>query len=278
VSPPSPAASSSAPFALPSRLVTRHVSARYADCLREDKTAPIDVPLARAQHDAYVATLRALGAHVDVLASDDASPDACFIEDTAVVTGAHALATRPGGPSRRAEVAPVAADLARDLTVHPMEAPATLDGGDVLRIGSRLFVGLSSRTNADGVAALARVAAYDGLTVVTVHVRGGLHLKSACTLASASLLLHDPRVIREADLEAFRSAGVEHLAVEEAAGANVLALAGAVLVSAAAPRTADALRTRGLDVRVVHVSEFHKGDGALTCLSLRVPRPGAWST
>ena len=265
-----------APFAVPARVVARSLSARYPNCLRSETSARIDVARARAQHDAYIAAVRALGVRVDVLPTDDDCPDACFIEDTAVITGARALATRPGAPSRRAEVAPVAEELARDLAVHRMEAPATLDGGDVLRIGSRLFVGLSSRTNAGGVEALARVAVQDGLEVIPVTVRDGLHLKSACSLASGSLLVLDPRVMREQDSALFRVTGVALLNAAEPAGANVLALGDAVLVSAAAPGTAEALRRRGLDVRVVDVSEFHKGDGALTCLSLRVPSAGCW--
>jgi dimethylargininase len=259
-------------------VIARGVSARYADCLRGDARARIDVAAARAQHAAYVAAVRAAGVRVDVLPADDASPDACFLEDTAVITGAHALATRPGAPSRRAEVEPVAAELARALTVHRMEAPATLDGGDVLRIDARLFVGLSSRTTAEGADALARVAALDGLQVIRVAVRGGLHLKSACSLASASLLVYDPGVMGDEELVPFRASGVELLPVAEPAGANVLALGPVVIVSAAAPRSAEALRAKGLDVRVVDVGEFHKGDGALTCLSLRVPRAGHWST
>jgi dimethylargininase len=267
-------------FAPPEHLVARAISARYPDCLRSDASVPIDLARAHSQHAAYVAALRAVGLRVDVLPTDDACPDACFIEDTAVITGAHALATRPGAVSRRAEVDPVAAALARSLVVHRMQEPATLDGGDVLRIGAHLFVGLSSRTNREGIDALARVARLDGLEVVPVTVRGGLHLKSACTLASASLLLHDPRVIGDADLAPFRVAAVEPMATlaEEPAGANVLALGEVVLVSAAAPKTAGALRGKGLDVRIVDVGEFHKGDGALTCLSLRVPRRGSWST
>jgi len=266
------------PFALPARVVARSLSARYADCLRTETNARIDVALARAQHESYVAVIRALGVPVEVLPADDDCPDACFIEDTAVITGAHTLATRPGAPSRRAEVEPVARELARDLDVHRMAAPAMLDGGDVLRIGKRLFVGLSSRTNAEGAAALAPIAALDGLEVITIAVRDGLHLKSACTLASPTLLVVDPRVMGESDLGPFRASGIELLAVAEPAGANVLALGNAVIVSAAAPGTAQILRERRLDVRIVDVSEFHKGDGALTCLSLRVPRAGCWST
>jgi dimethylargininase len=265
-------------FAAPARVFTRAVSARYPGCLRADASARIDLYLARAQHAGYVATLRALGIVVDVLPTDDDCPDACFVEDTAVVTGTYTIATHPGAPSRRAEVEPVAEVLACHRTVHRMTAPATLDGGDVLRIGSRLFVGLSSRTNREGAEALARVASQDGLEVVQLSVRDGLHLKSACSLASASLLLYDPRLMGDAELSALRACGVELAPVSEPAGANVLAVGDAVLVSAAAPGTAGALQARGLDVRIVDVGEFHKGDGALTCLSLRVPAAGAWST
>jgi dimethylargininase len=159
-----------------------------------------------------------------------------------------------------------------------MAAPATLDGGDVLRVGHTLFVGLSTRTNREGVDALARVAHRDGLEVVTMHVRDGLHLKSACTIASASLVVYDPRVLTSDDLAVFASRALELLPAAEPAGANVLALGDTVLVSAAAPRTADALRALGLRVRIVAVGEIHKGDGALTCLSVRIPCAGAWST
>ncbi len=266
------------PFAPPSRLVVRAVSARFADCLRSDRAPSIDVPRARRQHDGYVEALRALGLHVDELPPEDDAPDACFVEDTAVIIGARAVATHPGAPSRVCEVPSVAAALARDCEITTMALPATLDGGDVLRVGMRLFVGLSGRTNHAGLDALAAAGAREGLEVVALTVRDGLHLKSACTLASATVLLFDPRVLGEQERWAFVAAGLETVAVDEPAGANVLALGDAVLVSAAAPRTAAMLVARGLAVRVVDVGELHKADGALTCLSLRVPRAGAWST
>jgi dimethylargininase len=266
------------PFALPRKVVVRPVSAGYARCVRVDASVAIDVGRARAQHEAYVAAVRELGVAVGVVPTDEACPDSCFIEDTAVVTGAHALATCPGAASRRAEVGPVAEALAGEVVVHRMEAPATLDGGDVLRVGARLFVGLSSRTNEAGAEALAHVAARDGLEVVRMRVRDGLHLKSACSLASAELVVYDARVLTDEDVAVLRESGIRALAAPEPAGANVLALGHAVLASAAAPRTVELLRAEGLDVRVVDVGEMHKGDGALTCLSLRIPGAGAWST
>ncbi len=265
-------------FAPPARALVRDVSSSYARCLRVDGDARIDLGAARRQHATYIATLRELGVHVDVIASDDACPDSCFIEDTAVLLRENVVVTRPGAEARRAEIAGVAAALDGRWRAHAMVAPAMLDGGDVLRVDGRLFVGLSSRTNRDGADFLARVAALDAIDVVTVEVRGGLHLKSACTLASASSLVYDPNVLRDEDLTAFRDAGLTCIAASEPTGANVLALGRAVLVSAAAPRTAERLAAIGLDVRTIDVGEFHKGDGALTCLSLRAASSNAWCT
>jgi dimethylargininase len=266
------------PLTPPARVLVRPVPLRYPECLREDRAVSIDLERARQQHAGYVRALREAGAQVGEVDASDETPDACFLEDAAVVTGRHALSTRPGAPSRRAEVEGVARALAAFCTVCAMEAPATLDGGDVLRAGSTLFVGLSSRTNQAGAQRLAEVARLDGLETRVLRVTGGLHLKSACTLADATTLLYAPALLGEADLAPFRDLGLTCLAAPEPAGANVLALGSRVLVSAAAPRTSALLAQRGLDVRLVDVGEFHKGDGALTCLSLRIPPQGGWST
>jgi dimethylargininase len=263
-------------LARPARAVAREVSSSYAGCLRSDAASRIDVGRARAQHAAYVEALRSAGIEVTVLAADDACPDCCFIEDTAVITGENALATRPGAPARRAEVPAVEAALGRELRVQPMEEPCTLDGGDVLRAGSVLFVGLSARTNVAGAERLRDVARLDGLEVALLEVRGGLHLKSACTLVTGGLLVYDAALLAQVDLRALCATGLSCVVAEEPSGANVLALGDVVLVSAAAPRTAARLAAQGVAVQTVDVSEMHKGDGALTCLSLRLPAPGTY--
>jgi N-dimethylarginine dimethylaminohydrolase len=124
---------------------------------------------------------------------------------------------------------------------------------------------------------LAEVAALDGLTTTVLQVRGGLHLKLAMTLASENVLLHAPEVAAD-DLAPVRALGPECIAAREPAGANVLALGGVTLVSADAPEAARALEARGLAVHRLPMGEIHTGDGALTCLSLRLPAPGAWCT
>lgn len=256
--------------ATPSHAIVRPPSRAYASCLREQPVA-IDVDLAVAQHRGYVAALREAGVEVEVLPALDDAPDGVFVEDTAVVLDTVAVLTRPGAPPRRAEVDSIAAALAGRRAVARMEAPATLDGGDVLRVGDVLVVGLSTRTNAQGLAWLRQVAAVDGIEVVGVALGAGLHLKSACTLGGDGLLLVHPGAI---DPEALRALPVELARVPEPQGANVLALADRVLVSAAAPRTRELLEGRGLRTVAVPLSEIHAGDGALTCMSLRFGRPG----
>jgi len=260
-------------IATPTRAIVRRPSSRYAECLRHDPR-PIDVALAQAQHRGYVQALRDAGIVVDELPELDA-PDAVFVEDTAVLLGDRALLTRPGAPARRAELDSIATALdQRELIVVRMSAPATLDGGDVLRCGDTLLVGCSARTNPEGLAQLRAVAGAIGLTVIGVEVRAGLHLKSACSLADAHTLLVDAGCL---DLRAIEGLALEPVIVPEALGANVLAFADRVLVSSAAPRTAELLAARGLAPRLVELSEIHAGDGALSCMSLRFAPADAWS-
>lgn len=259
-------------FHAPHTAIVRDVPDAYLHCLRSGEL-PLDVARARLQHRDYVAALAAAGVEVLRLAADEAHPDACFIEDTAVILGAHALISRPGAPSRRGECGPVAAALRARCELHTMAAPAILDGGDVLRAGPLLFVGLSQRTDAAGARSLAAVAAREGLELRTVPVAAGLHLKSAVTLIDEhTLVLHDGAL----DPAPFTAAGLDLLRVSEPAGGNVLALGPRLLVSADAPATAALLIGRGYEVVSLDVSEFHRGDGALTCLSLRLPAPGTW--
>jgi dimethylargininase len=265
-------------FASPRAILLRAVPASYARCLRSDPHVAVDVEVARLEHAGYVAALEALGVPVEFVPAAEDCPDACFLEDTAVVIGRHAVLARPGAPSRRAETEGVAPVLARYCEVSPMLAPATLDGGDVLRVGTTLFVGVSGRTNEAGVACLADVAKREGVRTIALRVGAGLHLKSACTLVDERTLLYAPSLLASADLAPLRAAGLTCLAAKESVGANALWLGSGVLVSADAPETALELEALGHPVCRVAVSQFHKGDGALTCLSLRVPQVDAWST
>jgi len=260
------------------RILVRALSPAFDRCERSDHSAPIDVDLARRLHRSYVAILRRMADVIEV-APSDLHPDCVFVEDTAVVLDDRtAVVTRPGVRSRQGEVDEIEGVLVRSgFNVVRMAPPATLDGGDVLRVGARLFVGLSTRTNEHGARWIGGVAKEMGLDTVVVSVTAGLHLKSCCSLADEGTLLATADC--PIDDAMARREGLRRVVVEEPAGANVLALGGGrVLVSAASPRTADQLHKMGLHVQLLDISELHKADAAMTCSSVRIPAPGAWCT
>jgi dimethylargininase len=226
---------------------------------------PIDVATALRQHDAYVATLRAAGLDVEVLDVNRECPDSVFVEDVAVILDEVALMTTMGTPSRRAEVAGMRAAIARYRDVVDMHLPATLEGGDVLRVGRRLFVGLSTRTNQAGVEALRAVAGPYGYEVVPVTVPGALHLKTGITALDDETCLVNREWVDGAPFAGFRLVDV---AAGEPFGANVLRLDDQLIMNAAHPRTAAAVRALGYQVSTVDISEFGKAEAGLTCMSL----------
>lgn len=252
----------------PRRLIalTRPVSPSLARCeLTHVARQPIDVARAAVQHAAYEECLRALGCEVRPLPAAAEQPDAVFVEDTAVVLDEVAVITRPGAPSRRSEVDAVAHALAAFRPLQYVGAPGTVDGGDVLVVERTLFVGLSTRTNAEGVSQLARVVEPHGYTVRTLAVSSCLHLKSAATSAAPGTVLLNPGWVDAGAFAAFERIDVD---AAEPLGANVVD-AGAALVQAAAfPRTRERLERHGLRVRTVEMDELAKAEGAVTCCSL----------
>jgi len=226
---------------------------------------PIDLNRAVAQHTAYADLLRALGLGVVEVPADPALPDCCFIEDTAVVLDEVALLAMPGAASRRGEIAAVAEALARFRPLERTPLPATLEGGDVLRVGRRLFIGRSPRTNEAGIARLAAVAEPLGYRVIPVTVTGCLHLKSAVTALDDERLLANPGWV---DMAPFAGLGVVPVAPEEPEAANVLRVAGLVVAHPGFPRTVDRVVQLGYAVRGLDISEFRKAEAALTCKSL----------
>lgn len=259
--------------------IVRGVSPAFEQCERRDRSVPIDLARATAQHRVYIEALRAWIDDVIELPPSPMFPDCVFVEDAAVVLdAATALITHPGAPSRRGEVDVVAtALLGLGLDVVRMHGPARLDGGDVLCVAGHLFVGMSSRTDAAGFDAIRRVAVAHDLETVAVPVKTGLHLKSACSLADEQTLLFEAKA--GLNVAPFEAAGLTCVPIDEPLGANVLALGERrVIVSSACPQTEAWLRDRGMSVVSVEMSELHKADGAITCPSIRVPAPGAWCT
>ena len=166
--------------------VTRAVPESLTDCeLTHLRRVPIDITVARAQHGEYERTLAALGCEIVQVPAADELPDSVFVEDTAIVLDEIAIITRPGAAPRRPETAAVAATLGAFRQLQFLSEPATLDGGDVLRLGRVLYVGLGTRTNAAGVQQLADFVSPHGYDVRTVTVDDCLHLKSAVTEVAA---------------------------------------------------------------------------------------------
>ncbi|QNP40596.1 dimethylarginine dimethylaminohydrolase family protein [Lysobacter solisilvae (ex Woo and Kim 2020)] len=253
--------------------ITREVSPSLGDCqLTHVERTAIDIARADMQHRNYQRVLATLGCKVLALEAEPAMPDAVFVEDVAVVLDEVAVMTRPGAESRRAEGAGVAELLARYRPIRALQAPATLDGGDVLRVGRTLFVGQSGRSNAEGVAQLQDAIAEFGYRVQPVPIRGCLHLKSAVTAPRDDTLLIQPRWVDAASFPGFAiievDPGEEH-------AANVLRLGEVVVMPVCFPRTAQRLRDAGIEVVAVDVSELQKAEGATTCCSIVFDAPDA---
>jgi dimethylargininase len=249
------------------RALVRRPSPRLADgLLTHIARSPVDPELAMRQWEGYVATLAAEGWETIEVPPADDCPDAAFVEDTVVMYADLAVIARPGADERKPETAgteQVLADLGYRIE-HILE-PGTLDGGDVLKHGGTVWVGLGGRTNQSGVEQLAALLTPLGATVVGVPVSRVLHLKSAVTaLPDGFVIGFEPLVDDPATWDRF-------LPVPEEAGAHVVLLGGeTVLMSTSAPRSRELFEARGLRVVTTDISEFEKLEGCVTCLSVRL--------
>jgi dimethylargininase len=244
--------------------LTRPVPTSIAHCeLTHLERQPIDLAVAAAQHQQYERALAAVGCDVRHLPATDDLPDSVFVEDTAIILDEIAVMTHPGAESRRAETSSVAKALSQLRQLAWLEAPATIDGGDVMRIGKQLYVGLSTRTNERAIDSLRRILALYGYDVTPVDVRGILHLKSAVTpLPGGAVLLNGAFI----DRSIFDN--VIEVDSSEPMAANVLTIGDDVLCAQAFPRTRERLEKQGFRTTAVDLSELAKAEGALTCCSL----------
>jgi dimethylargininase len=244
--------------------LTRLPSPALPDCeLTHIDRVPIDLARAEAQHAAYCAALREAGAEVRVLPALGDYPDSCFVEDTALILPELVVRTRPGALSRQGEVALIAPELPADRPHATIMAPGTLDGGDVLVVETDIFIGLTARSNAEGVRQLAEAAGRFGYRTTGIPLAGALHLKTA---ASA---LPDGRVLVNSDWLDPAIFGRPWLASApgEPFAANSLTIAD-TLFHAAGGATAALLAKAGFAVVELDISEFAKAEAGLTCLSL----------
>lgn len=247
-------------------LVRRPTESLVAGLVTHIDRVPVDVDLAFEQWAGYVAALNATGWETIEVPSDDACPDAVFIEDAAVVVGHTAMICNPGDDARKPEVGPVRstlADLGYDIGL--IETPGTLDGGDVMRVGTQLYIGQGGRTNAAGIDQARLIFAPVGVRVTGLANTKVLHLKSAVTaLPDQRIIGYEPAVT---DPTAFPGM----ISMPEEAGAHVVDLGdGKVLMAASAPASAERVAALGFEPVVVDISEYEKLEGCVTCLSIRL--------
>jgi dimethylargininase len=227
----------------------------------------IDPERARAQHSVYRGALERLGLKVTVLPKDEELPDSCFVQDLAIVLNGRALLCRPGAPSRQPEAFRIEHAVQRLVpTLDRVKSPATIEGGDVIRVQDRVIVGRSERTNEDGIAALERFAAPDAHVVRAEVWDPFLHLLSGLGVAGETVVGSEALI----DQQAFE--GLERVPApeEEVIGCNFVSIEGDVLMAAEYGGVRTLLEDRGFRVHEVDLSEFTKADGGPTCLSLLV--------
>ncbi len=246
--------------------ITRGVSPAITRCeLSFIERKPIDLARAQQQHQAYEVLLAKLGARVISLPPEPDLPDSMFVEDPAIVLDEIAIILPLGTESRRPEAPSLARELSKYRKLAYVQLPGTLEGGDVLRIGRKLFVGLTKRSNAEGIRQLAEIVKPHGYEVISVPVTGCLHLKSAVTYIAEDTLLANRNWFETAPFDGYDWIDVDP---SEPHAANALALGGTIILPASFPRTRG--RIGSLDHRVtpLDISELQKAEAGLTCSSL----------
>jgi len=246
--------------------ITRDVSSSLGRCeLSFVSREPVDVALARKQHQDYQQALADLGCRVIALPAQHEMPDAVFVEDVALVLDEVAVMTRPGASSRQSEGASVAPTLSQFRNLVSIQSPGTLEGGDMMRVGRVIYVGQSARTNAAGIEQLAKLISDYGYTVQPVPMRDCLHLKSAVTMVAENTLLVHPGWV---DRDSFAGFRIIEIDPDEPHAANTLRVGTGVIYPSCFPRTRERLAQKGVTVTTVDVSELQKAEGAVTCCSL----------
>jgi dimethylargininase len=248
--------------------LTRSVPPSIVNCeLTHLNREPIDFARAAEQHSLYEKALVALGCTIQRLPSLSDLPDSVFVEDTVLVLPEIAIIARPGAASRRLEVTSVADALRPHRPLTFIEAPGTLDGGDVLAIGSTIHVGESTRTNAEGIRQLADLVSAYGYAVRPVKVSACLHLKSAVTRVAEDVILLNPAWV---DSSSFK--GMHQIEVHpgEPFAANALWIGEHVIYSGTYQETRRRLEENGINVHLVETDELQKAEGGVTCCSILI--------
>lgn len=246
--------------------VTRKVSPRFNECeITHIERTPINLDIARAQHDEYVKTLAKLGCQIIELPEEPDLPDSVFVEDTAFILPEAAVITRPGADSRKPETETIIRALAPYRTLVHVTAPATVDGGDVLVLGKTIYIGMSTRSTMQAVEQLNTALDRYGYTVHGIELTDCLHLKTAVTRVNDNTLLINRNWV---DANHFNGFDLIDVNASEPFGANCLPVNGNVIYPVTFPLTQKKLEEKGFKIANVDLSELAKAEGAVTCCSL----------
>ena len=228
-----------------------------------------DYELALKQHDSYIEALKKCGVEVTILPADEAFPDSCFVEDTAVLTRKCAIITNPGAGSRNREILTMIPEIRKfykEEQIEYIKAPGTLEGGDVMMVGDHFYVGRSARTNGEGIRQFVAILEKYGLSGSEVPLELVLHLKTGVNYIENDTMLVSGEFIEKPEFARFKKIIVPP---EEAYGANCIWMNGTVIVPKGYPTVEKGIRDAGYPVIIVDTSEYKKLDGGLSCLSLR---------
>ncbi len=246
--------------------ITRDVSSRFNECeITHIDRSPINVEVARAQHHEYVKALASLGCQVVELPSETDLPDSVFVEDTAFILTEVAVITRPGADSRKPETESIIRALSAHIPLVHVTEPGTVDGGDVLVLGKNIYIGISTRSNAEAVHQIQEMLKEYGYTVTAVEMHDCLHLKTAVTKVDDRTLLINPKWVDNSHFKGFEWIEVDPT---EPFAANCLPVRGAIIYPTSFPKTQKRLEQKGHKLVTVNVAELAKAEGAVTCCSL----------
>lgn len=246
--------------------ITRKISPVINQCeLTHISREPINYERACEQHRQYENALRSLGVHVISLRAEPNLPDSVFVEDVALVLDECAILLNPGASSRRPEVLSIEQALSTYRKIYHIQPPATIDGGDILRVGRTIYVGISSRSTENAVEQVKAILKPYRYQVCGVPVSGCLHLKSAVTQVREKTLLINPSWVSGQEFP-----GMDFIEVDpsEPYAANAVLVGETIIFPAAFPKTGAKLSDAGIRMSIVEADEFARAEGALTCCSL----------
>jgi dimethylargininase len=246
--------------------ITRDVSPRFNECeiTHIDRT-PIDINIAKSQHHGYVQALKELGCAVLELPAEADLPDSVFVEDTAIILPEVALITRPGADSRKPEIESISPVLRPYRELVFIEAPGTVDGGDVLVVGKDIYVGKSTRSNTSAVDQMNKLLGKYGYRAQGVELHDCLHLKTAVTRVDDKTLLINRKWV---DVETFEGFDLIDVDESEPFAGNCLPINGSIIFPVEYPKTGAKLEGRGYKLKLVAAEELAKAEGQVTCCSL----------